>query len=105
MAKGEFSSVLVSRMKEKPSIKNVWINEDGEWFFHETKGFEKFSRSEVLGKKEDKSSDEKTVKPYSKMNVDELTVVCVEKQIPEAEYVGLKKADIVALLEKKDLES
>lgn len=45
-----FDKNLVDTLKKNKS-KSVWINEDGEWLFHETKGFVEYSREEVLGLK------------------------------------------------------
>lgn len=99
MAK-DFNKDLVSTMKGNPKLKSVWINKSGEWLFHETKGYDEYTRKDVTGSEFVPAKQ----KPYGKMNIEELKAVCVEKQIPEEDYINLKGAEIVALLKAKDAE-
>ncbi|MES2382607.1 MAG: hypothetical protein V4538_16280 [Bacteroidota bacterium] len=48
----EYNKAMVSTMK-KNKAKSVFINENGEWLFHETKGFEEHTREQVLGDEEE----------------------------------------------------
>lgn len=104
MAKQEFNPAMVETLKRNGS-KSVYINDKGEWLFHPTAGYSEYSRSEVIGGKQESNSNDGKVKEYKKMNVEELTAVCIEKEIPAEEYEGKKKGELVALLEAKDLAS
>lgn len=97
MAKQEFNKEMVASFKRNKA-KSVFINEKGEWLFYSRKGFDEFSRAEVLGEK----GEEKAVS-YKSMKVDELKALCSEREIEFEE--DAKKADLVSLLEAQEEEN
>jgi hypothetical protein len=88
MAK-EFNENMVNTMKNN-GAKKVFINDAGQWLFHETKGFTEYSREEVLG------GEVSETKPLNKLNLAELKAVAIEKEIAFSDDV--KKADLLNLI-------
>lgn len=88
----EFNKDMVATM-ERNGAKKVFINDKGEWLFHETKGFAEYSIDEVLGNEAPKES-----KPFEKMNLKELQSVIIEKGIEVENFESLKKADLLNIL-------
>lgn len=58
MAKSEFNPSMIEALKKNKS-KAVFINDKGEWLFHETEGFEKYSSEEILGEASEEATEEK----------------------------------------------
>ena len=54
---------LIAHLKSKPSIKVVYMNDNGEWLFHTRPGYTEFKREDILKEKEEKTNkSEKTNK-------------------------------------------
>lgn len=99
MAKTQFSDRLVETMKNN-SEQNVYVNSDGDYLFYKRKGFDEFTREEVLGT----SETPKFAKPIEKMNVEELKAFAVENgiEIPvDDQGKDLKKTDMVNFIKEK----
>jgi hypothetical protein len=45
-----YADELKAYLEANPTLEAAYINENGEWLFHERKGFRKVLRDEILGK-------------------------------------------------------